>query len=560
MASAPSSPEIPPNTNFTATSTPPLKISPATLPNPYNKRLLIGLSIGFALLSFVLILVIAFLVYFLHRERKNKRHTSFGRIALQDDMPGATLQLQSQQESPAVLTRIVISCREFSRDELHVATDGFSNILGEGGFGRVYKGHLLNGKFVAVKKLESGSQQGDREFQAEVEAISRVNHRYLVTLVGYCTSDDERMLVYEFVPNNTLKFHLHEKDKPSMDWSTRMKIALGSAKGFEYLHVYCVPIIIHRDIKASNILLDKDFEPKVADFGLAKFLSDTESHVSTRVMGTDGYVDPEYRDSGRLTAKSDVYSFGVVLLELITGRKPIDEKKPFDERNLVKWASPFLRQALRNITVVPLDSRLQETYNPEDSRLQETYNPEEFLCQALKNGRFNGLIDSRLQETNYNPEEMIRMITCAAACVLNSAELRPRMSLVVLALGGFIPLKFLKPEITRGTSNVSEYLSDSIQSYEDLKKIFMNMAQKGRENVIDKNEYSDPRSKYGQDQCASSMAGPSNVSDSFNNGVQSMNMEQKDKEKVINENIDPSSKYGSVSTHGQHKIQKKWGR
>ncbi|KHN39350.1 proline-rich receptor-like protein kinase PERK15 isoform X1 [Glycine soja] len=540
MASAPSSPETPPNTNFTATSTPPLKTSPATLPNPNNKRLLIGLSIGFALLSFVLILVIAFLVYFLHRVRKNKRHKSFGRIPLQDDMPGGTLQLQPQQQSPAVLTRIVISCREFSREELHVATDGFSNILGEGGFGRVYKGRLPNGKFVAVKKLESGSQQGDREFQAEVEAISRVNHRYLVTLVGYCTSDDERMLVYEFVPNNTLKFHLHEKDKPSMDWSTRMKIALGSAKGFEYLHVYCDPIIIHRDIKASNILLDKDFEPKVADFGLAKFLSDTESHVSTRVMGTDGYVDPEYRDSGRLTAKSDVYSFGVVLLELITGRKPIDEKKPFKERDLVKWASPFLLQALRNITVVPLDSRLQETYNPE-----------EFLCQALKNGRFDGLIDSRLQETNYNPEEMIRMITCAAACVLNSAELRPQMSLVVLALGGFIPLKFLKPEITPGTSNVSEYLSDSIQSYEDLKKIFMNMAQKGRENVIDENEYSDPRSKYGQDQCASSMAGPSNVSDSFNNGVQSMNMEQKDKEKVINENIDPSSKYDSVSTHGQ---------
>lgn len=128
-----------------------------------------------------------------------------------DDMPGGTLQLQPQQQSPAVLTRIVISCREFSREELHVATDGFSNILGEGGFGRVYKGRLPNGKFVAVKKLESGSQQGDREFQAEVEAISRVNHRYLVTLVGYCTSDDERMLVYEFVPNNTLKFHLHGK-------------------------------------------------------------------------------------------------------------------------------------------------------------------------------------------------------------------------------------------------------------------------------------------------------------------------------------------------------------
>ncbi|PON49868.1 Mitogen-activated protein kinase kinase kinase [Trema orientale] len=172
----------------------------------------------------------------------------------------------------------------FTYEELALATDGFSkdNLLGQGGFGYVHKGVLPNGKEVAVKQLKAGSGQGEREFQAEVDIISRVHHKHLVSLVGYCMFGSQRMLVYEFVPNNTLEFHLHGKDRPTMDWPTRLKIALGSAKGLAYLHEDCHPKIIHRDIKAANILLDFKFEAKVADFGLAKFSSDLNTHVSTR--------------------------------------------------------------------------------------------------------------------------------------------------------------------------------------------------------------------------------------------------------------------------------------
>ncbi|XP_022860279.1 proline-rich receptor-like protein kinase PERK1 [Olea europaea var. sylvestris] len=203
-----------------------------------------------------------------------------------------------------------------------MATDGFSNanLLGQGGFGYVHRGVLPNGKKVAVKQLKSGSGQGEREFQAEVEIISRVHHKHLVSLVGYCITGTQRLLVYEFVPNNTLEFHLHGKGRPTMYWPTRLKIALGAAKGLAYLNEDCHPKIIHRYIKASNILLDFNFEAKVTDFGLAKFSSDTNTHISTRVMGTFGYLAPKYASSGKLTEKSDVFSFGVMLLELITGR------------------------------------------------------------------------------------------------------------------------------------------------------------------------------------------------------------------------------------------------
>ncbi|XVF88544.1 hypothetical protein PTKIN_Ptkin19aG0059000 [Pterospermum kingtungense] len=225
----------------------------------------------------------------------------------------------------------------FTYEELARATDGFSdaNLLGQGGFGYVHKGVLPNGKEVAVKQLKAGSGQGEREFQAEVEIITRVHHKHLVSLVGYCISGTTRMLVYEFVPNNTLEFHLHGKGRPTMDWPTRMKIALGSAKGLAYLHEDCHPKIIHRDIKASNILLDFKFEAKVADFGLAKFSSDVNTHISTRVMGTFGYLAPEYASSGKLTDKSDVFSFGVMLLELITGHRPVGSS--YMEDCLVDW-------------------------------------------------------------------------------------------------------------------------------------------------------------------------------------------------------------------------------
>ncbi|KAJ7003089.1 proline-rich receptor-like protein kinase PERK15 [Populus alba x Populus x berolinensis] len=229
----------------------------------------------------------------------------------------------------------------FTYEELAMATDNFSNanLLGQGGFGYVHKGILANGTVVAIKQLKSGSGQGEREFQAEIEIISRVHHRHLVSLVGYCITGSQRMLVYEFVPNYTLEFHLHGNGNPTMSWSTRMRIAVGSAKGLTYLHEDCQPKIIHRDIKAANILIDQSFEAKVADFGLARYSLDTETHVSTRVMGTFGYMAPEYASSGKLTEKSDVYSFGVVLLELISGRRPVDRTQSYIDDSIVDWVS-----------------------------------------------------------------------------------------------------------------------------------------------------------------------------------------------------------------------------
>lgn len=352
----------------------------------------------------------------------------------------------------------------FTYEELALATDGFSdaNLLGQGGFGYVHMGVLPNGKEIAVKQLKAGSGQGDREFQAEVDIISRVHHKHLVSLVGYFNTGSERMLVYEFVPNDTLEFHLHGKGRPVMDWPTRLKIALGSAKGLAYLHEDCHPKIIHRDIKASNILLDFKFEAKVADFGLAKFSSDVNTHVSTRVMGTFGYLAPEYAASGKLTDKSDVFSFGVMLLELITGRRPVDATQSYMEDSLVDWARPLLNR-------------------------------------ALEDRNYDSLVDARLQD-NYDENEMARMVACAAACVRHSARRRPRMSQIVRALEGDVSLADLNEGIRPGQSNVysshgsSDY--DTSQYNEDLKK-FRKMAL-GSQEYGPSSEYSGgPTSDYG---------------------------------------------------------------
>ncbi|TKY58641.1 Proline-rich receptor protein kinase PERK13 [Spatholobus suberectus] len=286
----------------------------------------------------------------------------------------------------------------FSYDMVMELTNAFSsqNVIGEGGFGCVYKGWLPDGKAVAVKKLKVGSGQGDREFKAEVEIISRVHHRHLVSLVGYCISEQQRMLIYEYVPNGTLHHHLHGSGMPVLDWAKRLKIAIGAAKGLAYLHEDCSQKIIHRDIKSANILLDDAYEAQVADFGLARLADAEYTHVSTRVMGTFGYMAPEYATSGKLTDRSDVYSFGVVLLELLTGRKPIDQTQPLGDESLVEWARPLL------------------------------------LC-AIETRDFSELIDPRLKK-HFVESEMLRMIEAAAACVRHSAPRRPRMVQVVRAL------------------------------------------------------------------------------------------------------------------------------
>ncbi|CAN6469396.1 unnamed protein product [Victoria cruziana] len=199
---------------------------------------------------------------------------------------------------------------------------------------------------VAVKQLDRNGLQGNREFLVEVLMLSLLHHPNLVNLIGYCADGDQRLLVYEFMPLGSLEDHLHDlpPDKEPLDWNTRMKIAAGAAKGLEYLHDKANPPVIYRDLKSSNILLGEGFHPKLSDFGLAKLgpVGD-KTHVSTRVMGTYGYCAPEYAMTGQLTLKSDVYSFGVVFLEIITGRKAIDNTRAAGEHNLVAWARPLFK-------------------------------------------------------------------------------------------------------------------------------------------------------------------------------------------------------------------------
>ncbi|PPD72425.1 hypothetical protein GOBAR_DD30671 [Gossypium barbadense] len=220
--------------------------------------------------------------------------------------------------------------RWFSYDELKKCTNNFSesNELGYGGFGKVYKGTLSDGQSVAIKRAQHGSMQGGLEFKTEIELLSRVHHKNLVGLVGFCFDQGEQMLVYEFMANGTLRESLSGRSGIYLDWKRRLRIALGSARGLAYLHELANPPIIHRDIKSTNILLDENLTAKVADFGLSKLVSDSsKGHVSTQVKGTLGYLDPEYYMTQQLTEKSDVYSFGVVMLELITAKQPIEKGK-----------------------------------------------------------------------------------------------------------------------------------------------------------------------------------------------------------------------------------------
>lgn len=259
-----------------------------------------------------------------------------------------------------------IAAQTFTFRELAAATKNFRGecLLGEGGFGRVYKGRIANtNQAVAIKQLDRNGLQGNREFLVEVLMLSLLHHPNLVNLIGYCADGDQRLLVYEYMPLGSLEDHLHDVSlgKKRLDWNTRMKIAAGAAKGLEYLHDKASPPVIYRDLKCSNILLGEDFHPKLSDFGLAKLgpVGDN-THVSTRVMGTYGYCAPEYAMTGQLTLKSDVYSFGVVLLEIITGRKAIDNSKAAGEHNLVAWARPLFKDRRKFLHMA--DPMLQGQY------------------------------------------------------------------------------------------------------------------------------------------------------------------------------------------------------
>ncbi|XP_052193478.1 BRASSINOSTEROID INSENSITIVE 1-associated receptor kinase 1-like isoform X10 [Diospyros lotus] len=291
--------------------------------------------------------------------------------------------------------------KRFSLRELQVATDYFSNrnILGRGGFGKVYKGRLADGSLVAVKRLkEERTQGGELQFQTEVEMISMAVHRNLLRLRGFCMTPTERLLVYPFMVNGSVASCLRDRpeSQPPLDWPIRRRIALGAARGLAYLHDHCDPKIIHRDVKAANILLDEEFEAVVGDFGLAKLMDYKDTHVTTAVRGTIGHIAPEYLSTGKSSEKTDVFGYGVMLLELITGQRAFD---------------------------------LARLANDDDVMLLD------WVKGLLKEKKLETLVDADLKGKYVN-EEVEQLIQVALLCTQSTPMERPKMSEVVRMLEG----------------------------------------------------------------------------------------------------------------------------
>ncbi|XP_068644333.1 putative serine/threonine-protein kinase [Aristolochia californica] len=286
---------------------------------------------------------------------------------------------------------IASNVRLFSHSALKSATRNFhpANKVGGGGFGVVYKGVLRDETQVAIKSLSAESKQGTREFLTEIDMISNIKHPNLVQLIGCCVEGNNRMLVYEYLENNSLANALlgPKSKRIVMDWPRRALICLGTAQGLAFLHEEAEPHIVHRDIKASNVLLDKDFNPKIGDFGLAKLFPDNVTHISTRVAGTMGYLAPEYALLGQLTKKADIYSFGVLILEIVSGRSSSKAAWGQDMMVLLDWTW-----------------RLRE-----EDRLLEIVDPE---------------LDV------YPEEEVLRFIKAALFCTQATSQQRPSMKQV----------------------------------------------------------------------------------------------------------------------------------
>uniref|UniRef100_A0A0D6R486 non-specific serine/threonine protein kinase n=1 Tax=Araucaria cunninghamii TaxID=56994 RepID=A0A0D6R486_ARACU len=242
------------------------------------------------------------------------------------------------------------------------------------------------------------------EFAVEVEVLGRLKHKNLLSLRGYCAEGQERLIVYDYMPNSSLHAHLHgQYARNSLhDWPKRMNIAIGSAEGLEYLHHHVKPHIIHRDVKASNVLLDSNFQAQVADFGFARLIPDGATHVTTRVKGTLGYLAPEYAMWGKASESCDMYSFGIMLLELVSGKKPIEKLGPGDKCTLASWAAPLVLE-----------------------------------------GRYNKLVDPKLLG-RYNRDELERVVLAATACSQSAPEKRPKMHDVVSFLKGGSKENFFK--------------------------------------------------------------------------------------------------------------------
>ncbi|KAH1066568.1 hypothetical protein J1N35_031555 [Gossypium stocksii] len=310
-----------------------------------NKRILIALIVASTLLAGILLFLLCFWIC-----RQKILNNSNGKSKQENLEPTKALSL-----SPIVdrfnslwMAGKKGSVAVIEYRLLEAATNGFgeSNVLGEGGRGRVYKARFDDKFLAAVKKLDNGGVDAEREFENEVDWLVKIRHQNIVSLLGYCIHGETKLLVYEMMQNGSLESQLHGPSQGSaLTWHLRMKIAIDVSRALEYLHENCNPPVVHRDIKSSNILLDSNFNAKLSDFGLA--ITTGSQNKNVKLSGTLGYVAPEYLLEGKLTDKSDVYAFGVVLLELLIGKKPLEKMSPTQHQSLVTWVMPQLTDRLK---------------------------------------------------------------------------------------------------------------------------------------------------------------------------------------------------------------------
>ncbi|CAL5090817.1 unnamed protein product [Urochloa decumbens] len=340
-----------------------------------GRRKTIGGSVLVGVALSILILLLLLVTLFKLRKNQKTEEMRTGYIESLPTSGTSSWKLSGVHEPLSInVATFEKPLRKLTFAHLLEATNGFSaeTLIGSGGFGEVYKAKLKDGTVVAIKKLIHYTGQGDREFTAEMETIGKIKHRNLVPLLGYCKIGDERLLVYEYMKHGSLDVVLNDKAKASvkLDWAARKKIAIGAARGLAFLHHSCIPHIIHRDMKSSNVLLDSNLEARVSDFGMARLMNALDTHLSVSTLaGTPGYVPPEYYQSFRCTTKGDVYSYGVVLLELLSGKKPIDPND-FGDNNLVGWVKQMVKE-----------NRSSEIFDP---TLTNTKSGEAELYQYLK--------------------------------------------------------------------------------------------------------------------------------------------------------------------------------